>query len=86
MWVGFLKSNDETCSKLETILLDARHTHARHHSEGHAFAPFVNFDSDSVFEASNTQIMCTLKLRHAVLRPLCIPYAKEGIAPVAHPA
>jgi hypothetical protein len=54
MWVRFLKSKDETCSKLETILLDARHTHARYHSEAHAFAPFLKFDSDSLFEASDT--------------------------------
>jgi hypothetical protein len=41
MWVRFLKSKDETCAKLETILLDVRHTHARFHSHQHAFAPFL---------------------------------------------
>jgi hypothetical protein len=59
IWVRFMKSKDETCSKLETILLDERNTHAMHHSELHAFAPFIKFDSDSVFEASETQLMCT---------------------------
>jgi hypothetical protein len=59
MRVRFLKSKDETCAKLETILLDVRHTHARFHSHLHAFAPFLKFDSDSVFEAANTQLMCT---------------------------
>jgi hypothetical protein len=37
-WVRFLKSKDETCAKQETILLDARHTHARFHSQQRAFA------------------------------------------------
>jgi hypothetical protein len=59
MWVRFLKSKEETCSKLETILLYARNTHAMCHSQHHAFAPFIKFDSDSVFEASETQLMCT---------------------------
>jgi hypothetical protein len=59
MWARFIKSEDETCAKLETILLDARHTHARFHSQHHAFAPFLKFDSDSMFEAANTQLMCT---------------------------
>jgi hypothetical protein len=36
MWVRFLKSKDETCAKQETIFLDARHTHARFHSQQHA--------------------------------------------------
>jgi hypothetical protein len=49
MRVRFMKAKDETCSKLKTILLDARNTHARCHSYLYAFAPFRKFDSDSVF-------------------------------------
>jgi hypothetical protein len=32
MWVRFLKSKDDACSELETILLDIKHLHAHHHS------------------------------------------------------
>jgi hypothetical protein len=32
MWVRFLKSKDEACSELETILQDIKQLHARHHS------------------------------------------------------
>jgi hypothetical protein len=32
MWVRFLKSKDDACSELETILLDIKHEHARYHS------------------------------------------------------
>jgi hypothetical protein len=32
MWVRFLKSKDDACSELETILLNIKHLHARHHS------------------------------------------------------
>jgi hypothetical protein len=59
MWVRFMKSKDKTCSKLESILLDARNTHAMCHSQHYAFAPFIKFDSDSLFEAYETQLMCT---------------------------
>jgi hypothetical protein len=59
VWVRFLKSKNETCSQLETVLLDVRNTHAKYHSHLHAFAPFKKFDSDSVFEASDTQLMCS---------------------------
>jgi hypothetical protein len=59
MWVRFMKSKDETRVELETIPLNERHTHARFHSQHHAFAPFLKFDSDSVLEAASTQLMCT---------------------------
>jgi hypothetical protein len=39
IWVRFLKSKDDTCSKLECILLEIRHLHARHHSSFGTFAP-----------------------------------------------
>jgi hypothetical protein len=32
MWVLFLKSKDDTGYELETILLEIRYLHARHHS------------------------------------------------------
>jgi hypothetical protein len=77
MWVRFLKSNDETCSQLETILLDARKTHARYHSHLHAFASFINlFDSDSVFKASDTQLMCS---RLGFCTQFSAPYAHHTL-------
>jgi hypothetical protein len=58
MWVRFLKSKDDACSELESILMDIKHTHARHHSQSGAFAPVIKFDSDSVFEVAVTRQMC----------------------------
>jgi hypothetical protein len=58
MWVRFRKSKDDTCNKLESILLEIRHIHARHHSAFGAFAPVLKFDLDSVFEATGTRQMC----------------------------
>jgi hypothetical protein len=59
MWVRFLKSKDDACSELITILLDIKHLHARHHSQSGAFALLViKFDSDFVFEAAITRQMC----------------------------
>jgi hypothetical protein len=58
MSVRFLKSKDDACSKLETILLDIKHLHARHPSQSGAFAPIIKFDSDSVLEAAVTRQMC----------------------------
>jgi hypothetical protein len=58
MWVRFLKTKDDACSELETILLDSKHLHARHHSHFGAFAPVLTFDSDYVFEAAATRQMC----------------------------
>jgi hypothetical protein len=72
MWIRFLKSKDEPCSHMETIMLDARNTHARYHSHLNAFAPFIKFDSDSVFEASDTQLMCT---RFGFSTQFSAPYA-----------
>jgi transposase InsO family protein len=82
MWVRFLKSKDETCAKLETILLDARHTHAQFHSHLHAFAPFLKFDLDSVFEAANTQLMCT---RLGFSTQFSAPYAHHMLGKAERP-
>jgi transposase InsO family protein len=82
MWVRFLKSKDETCAKLETILLDARHTHARFHSQQRAFAPFLKFESDSVFEAANTQLMCT---RLGFSTQFSAPYAHHRLGKAERP-
>jgi hypothetical protein len=54
MWVRFMKSKDETCSKLETVLLDERNIHAKCHSQLHAFAPFIKYDTYFVLEAIET--------------------------------
>jgi hypothetical protein len=58
MWVRFLKPKGDTCSELESFLLEIRHTHARYHSSSRAFALVLKFDSDSVFEAAVTRQMC----------------------------
>jgi hypothetical protein len=58
MWVRFLRSKDDTCSKLESIVFEIKHLHARHHSESGAFAPVLKFDSDYFFEATATRHMC----------------------------
>jgi hypothetical protein len=57
MWVRFLKSKDDTCTKLEIIMLELRHLHARHHFQSGAFAPVIKFYSSSVFEAAPTRHM-----------------------------
>jgi hypothetical protein len=41
MWVRFLKSKDDTCSDLESTLLEVRHLHARYYSAEGAFAPVL---------------------------------------------
>jgi hypothetical protein len=82
MWVRFLKSKDATCAKLETILHDARHTHAHFHSHLHAFAPFLKFDSDSVFEAANTQLMC---MRLGFSTQFSVPYAHHMLGKAERP-
>jgi hypothetical protein len=58
MWVRFLKSKDDTYSKMENVLLEIRHLHARHHSQPCAFAPVLKFDSNFVFEHATTLHMC----------------------------
>jgi hypothetical protein len=58
MWVRFLKSKDDTCSELETMLVDIKHLHARHLSQSGACAPIIRFDSDSIFEAAVIRHMC----------------------------
>jgi hypothetical protein len=57
MWVRFLKTKDDACTERETIMLDIRHLHARHHSHSGAFALVVKFDSDCVFEGAVTREM-----------------------------
>jgi hypothetical protein len=44
MWVRFLKSKEETCTELESIMLELRHLHARHHSQSGAFARVIKFE------------------------------------------
>jgi hypothetical protein len=82
MWVRFLKSRDKICSKLETFLLDARNTHAKCHSYLHAFAPFIKFDSDSVFEASDTELMCN---RLGFNTQFSAPYAHHMLGKAERP-
>jgi hypothetical protein len=57
MWVRFFKSKDDTYymvetilpPEVETILLEIRRLHARHHFESGAFVPVLRLDSDYLF-------------------------------------
>jgi hypothetical protein len=59
MWDRILKSKDEKCSILETFMLDSRNIHAKCHSQLHACAPFIKFDSDNMLDTCDTHLMCT---------------------------
>jgi hypothetical protein len=63
-------------------MLDARNTHARYHSHLHAFAPFIKFDSDSTFEASDTQLMCS---RLGLCTQFSAPYAHHIVGQAERP-
>jgi transposase InsO family protein len=82
MWVRFLKSKDNACPELETIMLDIKHFHARHHSQSGAFAPVIKFDSDSVFEANVTRRMCA---RLGVEEQFSAPYAHHMLGKAERP-
>jgi hypothetical protein len=58
IWVLFLKSKDDTCPQLKSILLETCHTHARHHSSSGTFGPELKFDSHPALEATATRLMC----------------------------
>jgi hypothetical protein len=47
-----MKTKDESCALLESILLEIKHIHAKHHAQATTFAPVLKFDSDTVFEAA----------------------------------
>jgi hypothetical protein len=38
MWVRFMKTKDESCALLESILLEIKHLHAKHHAHTSALA------------------------------------------------
>jgi hypothetical protein len=59
-----------------------RHTHGRYHSQAHAFAPFLKYDSDSVFETANTQLMCT---RLGLNTQFSAPYAHYMLGKAERP-
>jgi hypothetical protein len=82
MWVRFLKSKDDACAELETIKLDIKHLHARHHSQSGALAPVIKFDSDSMFEVVVTRQMCA---RLGVGVYLCAPYAHHMLGKAERP-
>jgi hypothetical protein len=89
MWVRFLKSKDDACSELETILLDIKHLHTRHHSHSGAFAPVIKFDSDSVLEAAITRRKETHDVRKSrrrgpVLCPIRPSHARQSRTSLAH--
>jgi hypothetical protein len=52
------------------------------HSQLHAFAPFIKFDSDSVFEASDTPLMCT---RLGFSTQFSAPYAHHMLGKADRP-
>jgi hypothetical protein len=53
-----MKTKDESRALLESILLEMKHLHAKHHAHTSAFAHVLKFDSYTVFEAAETQSMC----------------------------
>jgi hypothetical protein len=77
MWVRYLMSKDDACVVMETILLDIKHLHTRHHSQLGAFAPVIKFESDSVFEVVVTRRMCA---RLGVGVQFSAPYAHYMLA------
>jgi hypothetical protein len=80
--VRVLKIKDDACSELETIPLDIRQLHARHHSHSGAFAPVPKFDSDSVFEDAARRQMCA-RLGFGV--QFSAPYAHHMLGKVKRP-
>jgi hypothetical protein len=82
MWVRFLKSKDGACSEHETILLESKHLHARHHSHSGAFAPVLKFDSDSIFEGAVTRQICA---RMGVGVKFFAPYAHHMLGKAERP-
>jgi hypothetical protein len=58
MLVNFMRTKDVSYGLLESILLVTKHLHAKHHANTSAFAPTLKFDSDTIFEASETLHMC----------------------------
>jgi transposase InsO family protein len=82
MWVRFLKSEDDACSELETILMDIKHLHARPHSQSGAFAPAIKFDSESIFAAAATRHMCA---HLGVGVHLSAPYAHHMLGKAERP-
>jgi hypothetical protein len=77
-----LKSKEDTCTKLESIPLELRHLHARHHSHSGAFAPVIKFDSDYVFEAAPIRQMGA---RMCVGVQFSAPYAHHMLGKAEHP-
>jgi hypothetical protein len=82
LWVQFLKSKDDACFELETIMLDIRHLHARHDAQSVAFAPVIKFDSDSVFEGVVTRQICA---RLGVGVQFSAPYAHHMLGKAERP-
>jgi hypothetical protein len=82
MCVRFLRSKDDTCTHLESILHEIRHVHAQHHSSSSAFAPILKFDADSVFEATATRLMCS---RFGVGVQYSAPYAHHMLGKAERP-
>jgi hypothetical protein len=82
MWMRFLKCKDDACFELETIMLDIQHLHARQHAHSGAFAPVIEFDSDSVFEAVVNRLMCA---RLGVGVMFSAPYAQHMLGKAERP-
>jgi hypothetical protein len=72
IWVHLLKSKDETYVHLDAILLEFKDIHATHIAPSFIFWPTKKFDSDSVFEAADTQRICA---QLSVGTQISIPYA-----------
>jgi hypothetical protein len=75
-WIGFLKSKDNTCSDMESILFEVWHMHARFQSASVAFTPVLKFDSDSNVRPHGC--------RCSFLSTLRSPHAWKGGTPLAN--
>jgi hypothetical protein len=79
---AFFKSKDEACASLEAILLEIRHTHAKHHAPSTVFAPIIKLDCDIVFESAYTKHMCA---QLGVGTQFSAPYAHHMLGKAERP-
>jgi hypothetical protein len=82
MWVRFFKSKDEACASLQTIILEIKYTHAKHHAPSTVFDPTIKFECDIVFEYADTQRMCA---QLGVDTQLSAPYAHHMLGKAERP-
>jgi hypothetical protein len=82
IWVKFTETKDESCGLLEAVLLEIKHLHAKHHATTSAFAPILDFDSDTVFDTAETLHLCA---RLGVGTQFSAPYAHKVMGKAERP-